>query len=188
MNYVIESAFAYQGVHYGPGEKVPEGMSAAEKEEFFRGGKLAKVEGGKVIRFQRKVELNDVQIDMLLTQPLAIMEATLKSGSFSKETLGKILVRAIQMNLPKVAGVLKESLKPKDILQSAKKIGEKPKKEEKKEEEKKEEGKEVEKKEEGKPKKEEEKKEEKEEFKCSCGKKFDTAKKLHGHKIGSGHK
>ena len=106
MNYVIESAFAYQGVHYGPGEKVPEKMSAAEKEEFFRGGKLAKVEGEKVIRFQRKIELSDVQIDMLLTQPLAIMEATLKSGSFSNESLGKILVRAIQMNLPQVAGLM----------------------------------------------------------------------------------
>ncbi|MBA7541190.1 hypothetical protein ES705_33497 [subsurface metagenome] len=129
MNYVIESGFAWRGVSYGPGEKVPQGMSAAEKEELFEQGRLAKVEGGKVIRFQKKIELNDNQIGMLLIQPLAMIEATLKSVSFSKETLGKISLGAIERNLPEVAEFLKESLKPKDILQSAEKIEEKPKKE-----------------------------------------------------------
>lgn len=159
MDYVIEGSFEYQGIHYGPGEEVPEGMTSTLKEEFFRRGRLAKVEGGKVIRFQREIELNDEQIGMLLTQPLAIIEATLKSGSFSEKTIGKISMGAIQRNLPQVSKFLKDKLKPKNILQSAEKVEAKESEE--------------------KPK---------EEFKCSCGKEFESARKLQGHRMGTGHK
>ena len=157
-SFVIESSFAYKKVHYGPGEKVPEGMSNEEKEQLFRRGRLAKVDGDKITRFQREIDLNDNQIGMLLTQPLAVIEATLKNGSFSEKSIGKISIAAIQKNLPQISKILKDKLNPKNISEVTKKV-EKPV-----------EDKEV------------------NIFKCSCGKEFDSAKKLKGHKLGTGHK
>lgn len=111
MRWAIDTGFVFNGVHFGPGEKVPENMPEATKEEFFRQRKLAKVVNGKVIRFQREIELNDVQIDLLLTNSLPTIEATLESGSFSKETIGRISIKAIQRNLPQVVKFLQGKIK-----------------------------------------------------------------------------
>ena len=109
-NFAIESSFEYRGIHYGPGEKVPEGMTNEEKEQLFRRGRLAKVNGEKISRFQREIELDDGQIDVLLTQPLAVIEATLRNSSFSEKTIGKVSIAAIQKNLPQISKILKEKL------------------------------------------------------------------------------
>ena len=168
MDFVIESNFAYRGIRYGIGEKVPEGMTAEMKEELFRRGRLAKVDGGKIIRFQREIELNDEQIAVLLTQPLAVIGATLQGGSFSEQTIGKISMGAIQRNLPDVSKFLRDKFKPENILDT-KKLDIKEKVEEIEE----------------KPKVA---LPANEVFKCSCGKEFKNARALNAHRMGSGHK
>lgn len=163
MEFVIESNFTYKGVRYGVGEKVPEGISAEEKEQLFRHGRLAKVDGEKITRFQREIELNDEQIAVLLTQPLAVIEATLQGGSFSEQTIGKISIGAIQKNLLDVSKFLQDKFKPKNILDAKEKV----KKVEEVKEVKSVEG--------------------KEEFKCSCGKEFKNARALRMHRTMTKH-
>lgn len=170
MEFVIESNFTYKGVRYGVGEKVPEGISVEEKEQLFRHGRLAKVDGEKITRFQREIELNDEQIAVLLTQPLAVIEATLQGGSFSEQTIGKISIGAIQKNLLDVSKFLQSKFKPKNILDTKEKVSEIKEVNEVNSDVK------------------QVSDEKKIEFKCSCGKKFKNARALNMHQVGAKHK
>ena len=88
-----------EGITISPGEDVPK-LDNDELERFLRAGVIVRLDSyGENIPYRKTEELNDNQVDNLLSKKPPIIASVIRATIFSQDTLGRIYAGAEKRNL-----------------------------------------------------------------------------------------
>ena len=110
-SYRVIGCYTYDGITYGPGEPMPEGLPDEIFEEFLLDERVAEVDGnGRNIRHPQVVHLNDDQIDNMLGRGIQHVLANLRGRHLTQDTLHRMLAKAEEAHLDGITKALLQKI------------------------------------------------------------------------------